>query len=132
MSAPIAMTQTMSICTDAETEKTHGPFANDMQQRGDCTPEAVSPAPGGGWAYSLTCKIGQTTMETSGVAKGDFESGYHVDSVTRMSPAPLPMMAEAHLTMDAKYLGQCPAGRVPGDMVMANGKVMNIKPKPKP
>jgi hypothetical protein len=66
------------------------------------------------------------TMTTSGVASGDFNSAYKVDSTTRMNPAPMPQMAESKMTIEAKWAGPCPAGRKPGDMVMANGMVMHM------
>jgi hypothetical protein len=116
MTGPMPMTQTMQVCTDASVEKPGQAFEG-MRRRGDCTPGPVERTPQG-WRFSTTCKAGNMTIQTSGVASGDFKAGYHVDSTTRMSPAPMPQMAETHMSMDAKWLGACPAGRKPGDMVM--------------
>jgi hypothetical protein len=124
MSAPVPMRQKMSMCVDAASEKASGAFAT-MNQRGNCTTGPVTRTPSG-WAFSSTCKQGSMTMTTSGVASGDFNSAYKVDSTTRMNPAPMPQMAESKMTIEAKWAGPCPAGRKPGDMVMANGMVMHM------
>jgi hypothetical protein len=58
------------------------------------------------------------TIATSGTARGDLSSSYHMESVTRMTPAPAPQLAETHMTIDAKWLGPCPAGKKPGDVVI--------------
>jgi hypothetical protein len=125
MSAPMAMKQTMRTCTDAASEKANNAFSSNMQARGTCTQGPIRRTPAG-WAFSSTCKEGKMTTTTSGVVSGDFNSGYRMEAVTRMSPAPMPQMAETRMTVDAKWLGACPAGRKPGDVVMANGMVMNM------
>ena len=123
MTAPMAMTQTLQMCTDASVEKPGQAFG-PMNQRGDCSAGPIVPD-AGGWRFSTTCKAGTMTIETSGTARGDFGSSYHVDAVTRMSPAPMPQMAESHTTIDAKWLGACPAGKKPGDVVVA-GRTMSM------
>lgn len=125
MAAPMAMTQKMNFCTDAATEARNSALAGNMQSQGDCTQGPIARTPGG-WSFSSTCKMQGMTMTTSGTATGDFQSNYRVDATTKMEPAPMPQMAQSRMTITAKWLGACPAGRKPGDMVMGNGMVMNM------
>ncbi len=124
VTAPMNMNMTSRQCTDASEEKGGAAFRNNggqMPKGIDCKAGPVTPAAGGGWSYSNTCVMRNMTMTTAGTAKGDFRSGYHIDSVTKMSPAPMPQLAEQHMSIDAKWLGPCPAGMNPGD-VEINGK----------
>jgi hypothetical protein len=125
MSAPVPMTQKMNLCTDPATEARNSAFAAQQNPGADCTNGPVTPT-AGGWRFSSTCRTGGMTMTTTGVATGDFNSNYRVESTTRMTPAPMPQMAESKMVITSRWLGPCPAGRVPGDMVMGNGMVMNL------
>ena len=129
MSAPRAMTTKMNMCTDAATEARNNALATNQGPQGGatCTQGPMGRTPTGGWTFSSTCKMqGGMTTTTSGVASGDFTSNYRVEATTKMSPAPMPQMAESKMTMTARWLGACPNGRVPGDMVMGNGVVFNV------
>lgn len=125
MSAPVAMTMTSKQCTDASQEKAGAMFRNNSPNAGgvDCKAGVPLPAAGGGWSYSSTCTMHNMTMSTSGTVRGDFRTGYHMDSTTRMSPAPMPQMAQTHMIIDAKWLGPCPADMKPGDMEMNGHRV---------
>ena len=131
MSAPMQMTMTSRQCTDATQEKAGAAFRNSGPSGAsgvDCKSGIPLPAPGGGWSFSSTCTMRNMTMSTSGTARGDFRSGYHMESVTRMSPAPMPQMAENHMIIDAKWIGPCPADMKPGDVEM-NGRRISAKPR---
>ncbi|HTK36720.1 MAG TPA: DUF3617 family protein [Caulobacteraceae bacterium] len=131
MSAPVKTTMTTRQCTDASQEKAGAMFRNSGPNAPggvDCKAGVPLPAPGGGWSYSSTCTMKDMTMATSGTVRGDFRTGYHMESVTRMTPAPMPQLAESHMVMDAKWLGPCPADMKPGDMEM-NGRRISAKPR---
>jgi hypothetical protein len=132
MSSPMPMNMKTQQCTDASQEKAGAMFRNNNGPSGrsgvDCKAGVPLPAPGGGWSYSSVCTMKSMTMTTNGTARGDFKTGYHMESTTRMEPAPMPQMAETHMTIDAKWLGPCPADMKPGDIVM-NGRKISTKPK---
>jgi hypothetical protein len=117
--------QTVQMCTDAATERSMSVFAGaeGQQPRGCSAPVIHKTA--GGWSFDLACTRGKIATVSSGIANGDFQTGYHVETTTRMTPAPIPQLAEIRTTMDARWLGPCPEGRKPGDMVM-NGQVVNL------
>jgi hypothetical protein len=129
MSAPVQTTMTSRQCTDATQEKGGAVFnGNTPRASGvDCKAGTPLPAVGGGWSYSTVCHMRNMTMTTSGTARGDFKTGYHIDSVTRMSPAPMPQMAESHMVMDAKWVGPCPADMKPGDVEMNGRRISRPK-----
>jgi hypothetical protein len=126
MSSPMPMNMTMRQCTDPNEERNGAAFRNSGPPQGttgvDCKPGPMGPV-AGGWRYSQTCTMRGMTMTTTGVASGDFKSGYHIDSTTQMSPAPMPQMATQKMTIDAKWLGACPADMKPGDMIMNGRKI---------
>ena len=128
MSAPVPMTMNTRQCTDAAEERAGAAFRNNSPQAAgvDCKAGPGGPSPGG-WRYSMTCKMQSMTMETTGLARGDFKTAYHVESTTKMTPAPMPQMATTTMVMDAKWLGPCPADMKPGDTIVGGRKI----PKPR-
>ena len=124
MAAPMAMHQALQMCTDATTETGNRSLINTMSPTSNCAAGPMSVA-GGRWSYSSNCKVGTMTMMTTGVASGDFTSGYHIDSTTTTTPAPIPSMAQTHMTIDARWVGPCPASLAPGEAMM-NGKKITI------
>ena len=129
MSSPMPMTTTMRQCTDAAEERAGAAFqSGGPQQAGvSCKAGTPLPAPGGGWSYTSVCTMRGMTMTTKGVTRGDFRTGYHMESTTRMEPAPVPQMAETKMVMDSKWIGPCPADMKPGDTIVNGRKI----PKPK-
>jgi hypothetical protein len=49
------------------------------------------------------------------VATGDLNDRYHVDIDTHLDPPPAPQAAEVKIGLDARWVGECPAGVKPGD-----------------
>lgn len=130
MSSPAPVTMTTRQCTDASQEKGGAAFRNNNPQASgvDCKAGPMVPVPGG-WRYSSTCTMKTMTMTTTGVATGDFRSGYHMESTTKMSPAPMPQMAESKVVIDAKWLGPCPADMKPGDTIVNGRKFSRPAPR---
>ena len=62
------------------------------------------------------------------VVSGDFNSNYTV-KVTRSSKAfrPRPRTAGGTTTIQARWVGACKPDQRPGDIIMSNGKTMNIR-----
>jgi hypothetical protein len=113
-------TMSTQMCTDAAFEKTSSVFGAALVNK-SCAKQEYHPI-AGGWAFTSTCTApnGGTDV-SSGTVTGDFQTSYHMELKTHPSSGP-----DRQTTMDAKWLGQCPAGRVPGDMVMPGGQVMNL------
>jgi hypothetical protein len=112
------------MCTDAAVEKSMSAFGQNMSQS-TCSKNQIRKTPTG-FAFDSTCKIGNSVTTSSGVATGDFNSAYVVEVTSRSTPPMVPGQGETHMKIAAKWLGPCPAGRKPGDMVMPNGMVVNM------
>ncbi len=75
--------------------------------------------------FSSVCNFGKTTATTKGVAAGDFNKEYKVETHSTYDP-PMGSIKEASHTVTAKWLGPCQAGQRPGDVIMPNGQTMNM------
>jgi hypothetical protein len=118
MSAPMQMTHKSNICVDAsrDADALQGqPPPQRGSDRMDCKTGPVG-RNAQGWTFSNTCSMQGMTMTTTGVASGDFQGAYRVETTTRMSPAPMPQMAETKTVVVGKFMGPCPAGRQPGSV----------------
>jgi hypothetical protein len=82
------------------------------------------------------CKFGDATTTSHAVVTGNFDSAYTVD-VTSTRPGGPPLaghlpVAATYMTIQSTRLGPCAAGQWPVDIIMANGRTMNILDMPKP
>lgn len=97
-------------CTDPSVEKP-GAVVQNGRQQANCSAAEISRAPGGGYAFHMICPPGggRMSMDTTGVATGDFQSGYTVRTTTRMDPAPpIAALAETTTTMTAASSAPAP------------------------
>ncbi len=104
--------QTRRVCTDAAFDKVDSPLGVNMSGAG-CQPKVARTA--AGWSAGGTCDTGQMKITANAVATGDFNDRYHVDIDVRMDPPPQPQVAVVKIGLDAHWIGQCPAGKKPGD-----------------
>ena len=75
---------------------------------------------------SATCKLGPTTLKSLSVTTFNGNASYHMDSSATYDP-PLGSMADMKMSIDAKWVGPCKAGQLPGDMTLETGQTVNIK-----
>jgi hypothetical protein len=124
MEGPHAHVMVTKICTDAALERRTATFGGANPGK-DCAVHEMHRTVGG-FAFRSVCKRHDVTTTTAGTATGDFNSRYRVESTTRISAASGPPGRERHMVMDNRWLGACPAGRKPGDLVLSNGEVMSM------
>jgi Protein of unknown function (DUF3617) len=93
---PGGRTMVRNLCLDAESDIRN----NILKPEDGCTIN-VTPVPGG-YGYRKTCG----TQVTTGSATGDFNSAYTIHE-TRGSTS---------IDTDARWNGQCPAGKKPDEM----------------
>ena len=111
---PEPIHQTLHMCTDAAFDVRQSPFGVNMS--GDrCQPMKIARS-GSGWTIAGACDTGQMKITANAVATGDLNDRYHVDIDTRMDPPPTPQAASVKVAIDAHRLGECPAGKKPGDI----------------
>jgi hypothetical protein len=120
--------QTMQQCIDAATDKMMNSVGGGMAQE-MCSKQDVQKV-GNTIVVDSVCQIGPMTTTSHAVISGDFNSAYTVKVTSQRSGGPaIPGMADgtSNMTMDAKWLSACKADQRPGDIIMADGRKMNIR-----
>jgi hypothetical protein len=119
---------TLKHCTDAATDKLmNANFGGSNEQ--NCSKQDMKKS-GGTITVDSVCKFGEATTTSHAVITGMFDSAYTMKvASTRAGGPQLPGMApgaETHMMIEAKWLGPCAAGQKPGDVIMSNGRTMNV------
>lgn len=113
---PMTGPVTLKICV-GPSEPGETSFSGPQQSGADCT-QAVTPGIGGGATFQTTCNANGMTMVSNGKVTGDLSSAYKVEIATKTTGANVPpQMADMTMTIDAKRLGDCPAGVEPNTLV---------------
>jgi len=116
--------QTRRVCTDAAFDKVDSPLGVNMSGAG-CQPKVTRTA--AGWSVAGTCDTGKMKITANAQASGDFSDRYHVDIDLRMDPPPQPEVAHMTIGVDARWVGECPAGKKPGDFDTSGGAPLGAK-----
>lgn len=113
-------TVSMKQCIDAKTDEVMQSRFTSMPGR-DCSKHDVQKS-----ADKITidsvCTIAGKEASSHVVITGSFDSAYTAVITSDIKGAPTPH----NVTMTAKWLGPCAAGQKPGDMVLPNGKTVNV------
>lgn len=75
---------------------------------------------------SAECKFGDATMKSSSVTTFTGDTAYHTEVKSTYDP-PMQGMPSANAVIDAKWTGACPAGMQAGDVVLPDGRKMNVR-----
>jgi hypothetical protein len=76
------------------------------------------------YTQEVDCVVGATTIHGKSVTTWQGDSATHTETRSTNSPA-LYGVSETLMTMDQKFLGACPAGVQPGDLVHPDGSKSN-------
>ncbi len=109
--------QVVQQCIDAASDKMMSAFGGNLRQD-MCSKQDVQKV-GNTLVVDSVCQIGGMTMTSHGVVSGDFNSSY---------PAipGAPAEGKSNTTIEAKWLSACKPDQKPGDMIMADGRKINI------
>jgi hypothetical protein len=120
--------QVMQQCIDAATDKMMSAFGSSLQQN-MCSKQDVQKV-GNTLVVDSVCQIGNMTTTSRGVITGDFNSGYtmKVSSTRTGGPAipGAPADGKSEMTIEAKWLSACKPDQKPGDMIMGDGRKINV------
>jgi hypothetical protein len=118
--------EVMHQCIDAATDKMMSAMGGAMAAS-LCQNQNVRQV-GGTFVIDASCKIGPVTSTSRSVISGDFNSAYTMRVTSKVAgvPAQFQGMAGGNTVIEAKWVGACKPGQKPGDMIMADGKTMNI------
>jgi hypothetical protein len=115
---------TMQHCTDETTDKKMTTQLSPMAKQ-NCTKNDTEKT-ATGYVTDSVCSFNGTTMTSHSEVIGDFNSGYSVKVTSHNEGAPAGAPRDTDMTLQAKWLGPCPADQRPGDIVMPGGFRMNI------
>jgi uncharacterized protein DUF3617 len=110
----------MKQCIDAQTDQIMQARFASLPQR-NCSKHDVQKSADKITIESVCTVAGRTTTGHV-VITGSFDSSYTMVMTSEVKGIPTPR----NVTMAAKWLGPCAAGQKPGDMVLPNGKTVNI------
>lgn len=80
----------------------------------------------GRYIHKADCMIGGSHVVSRTTFEGDFNKEYTATSITTYQP-PMMGMSDTRATVTARFLGPCPEGVNPGDVVLADGRKMTLE-----
>jgi Protein of unknown function (DUF3617) len=120
--------QVVQQCIDAATDKMMSAFGSNLRQD-MCSKQDVQKV-GNTLVVDSVCQIGGMTMTSHGVVSGNFNSSYSVKVSSTRTGGPAmpgaPADGKSDMTIEAKWLSACKPDQKPGDMIMADGRKINI------
>ena len=118
--------QTVQLCLDEASDPKLAWWGQQGFKQA-CSKNDISRQPDGSWKFSSICEGAGVKTTNDGAAVGDFSSRYQLRAESTTTGAPVPQMNGSRtVTIDAEWLGECPAGMAPGDMDLPNGQRMNM------
>lgn len=92
------------------------PFTPPAQPGQKCAKNSVEPT-ATGYAIDMECSANGMTTAIQGSVSGDFSTSFRTDLMTKMTGADMPPEARAGVksSVDARYVGACPADMKPGE-----------------
>ena len=117
-----------SLCVDASTDQ-HAPVLGRQFRRGTCAKYSITRGADGSYVSDSECQTddGGVTVTNHTVATGDFQANYTVVSdITREGCVDPSRDGEYKTTITAVYKGACPASMQPGQIMLADGRIMDF------
>ena len=120
----------IKVCIDAATDAkitTIGHAVGGSQ----CT-RASSRQPDGSVSFRSVCNFGRGgVVDSTGVVHSDFSSTYQLHALSQVSGSPYRPLNGAHVTdISASYVGPCPSGMSPGEVIIGPGLKINLNRLP--
>ena len=75
---------------------------------------------------NVECKFGESMMKSSSVTTFTGDTSYHTEIKSSFTP-PMQGVPSGNTTIDAKWTGACPAGMEVGDVMMSDGRKVNMR-----
>jgi hypothetical protein len=116
------------LCVDETSEAKMSAFAQRMPGGVHCPAPQFTRNLDGSMSFAQSCDMGASgKASTTGVIKGDFNSGYTSVMDTQYSGSPVAAVNGDHkMTITATWTGPCAPGQRGGDMIMPGGMKRNI------
>jgi hypothetical protein len=72
------------------------------------------------------CKFGESAAKVSSVTTFTGDTAYHTETKSSYDP-PMKGMPTGNSAVDGRWTGACPAGMQPGDVVLPDGRKVNMR-----
>lgn len=118
-----APSQTVRQCIDEKTDAQMQRFAQGLDMK-SCTRNSWR-RDGDRYLGDAECRLGASTVTSRSVFSGDFARSYRGEVESRYVP-PVAGVAQAKVTITARWSGACPAGWKGGDMELPGMGRMNV------
>ncbi len=120
---------TTQLCLDAASDKAL--LAQGLAMSPGCTSQQSRDG-SGNLVIDATCDIGGRKTKSHSVISGDFQSHYQIDIVSDSQGGNPALPKHSEMTQQATWLGACPSGMQPGDMMLPGGRKVNLLTMVKP
>lgn len=116
---------TMQHCTDATVDRQMNGMGSEMAQR-SCSKQDIRKT-ATGYATDSVCNIVGRTITSHSEVTGDFNSAYTVTTVSQTkTEGSAAGSRNTTSTIAAKWLGACKPDQKPGDVMMPDGRKVNL------
>jgi hypothetical protein len=122
--APTGPLSKITMCTDEAIQRQMMDMSKGMQ-REMCSKSDIR-REGGNYVGDSVCKMGESKMTTHSVMTIQGDTAYKV-AITSTYDPPFMGMKDSQTSVEGKYVGPCRNGLQPGDVVMPDGRKMNMK-----
>ncbi|MDR0775650.1 MAG: DUF3617 domain-containing protein [Azonexus sp.] len=118
-------------CIDAAFEKEMKGMAASLGGQHKCSKQDIRKT-SAGYVIDAVCETMGMTITSHTEFTGDFNSAYTMKQTGRVQGKTTGKAGQdTAMTMQAKWLGACPAGWKPGDIEIPGGTRINVKDMPK-
>lgn len=93
--------------------------------RGACTLGAFRRI-GEAWVADSVCRDARTVVTSRAIATGDLDTEYRIDTLVTYDPPLAGVRREDRDAVVARWLGPCPAGHRPGDLLVPGLGTLNL------
>jgi|SRR5579863_1779669 hypothetical protein len=99
-------------------------YVQELAKKQSAACKVTESSSGGTRTTESECTVAGTVVRSKGTVTGAGENAAHSETTATYTP-PMGGMSGMTMIMDQKFMGACPAGVVPGDMITADGRKTN-------
>lgn len=114
------------LCVGPDTDRADHHLDRRVGKRGACRLGGFKRV-GVYWMADSVCRDSRSTVVSQSTASGDFQTHYNIENVVLYSPPLANNKREDRESTQARYLGACPEGHAPGDMVIPSMGILNMQ-----
>ena len=122
---PGAKPQASTICFDAALQKDMIEMGSGMRR--ELCSKSTLQRTGDRFVTDSECKLGNSVVKTHAVMTMKGDTAYRTEAETTYDPPMFNDLRRAKTVVEAKHVGACRDGLVPGDIVTAGGQKINLR-----